>query len=596
MKDSTLLRDRIREISYNEDYSLQKKAFDVLMPEVKRKRMDYLQLMIYSSQYEMTLGSNTEESKAEREKIVSEVKKIFSTHKDAAVKGAYFTFIGTNELYYGDRKKAYEYLFNAAKISKDIDVINYLNSSNKLKYFAIEVRDFDTAILLEQAFLKYCKKDRKQDKMLSESYRALAKLFTLKKDPINTKKYLDSAEYAKKMYGTPPSFYIEETYGRLAFLKGNYNEALQYYNKDIAKCKSEGKEYPDSHILKLVVFDKMKQKDSITKEMSILKDMEQEIFTNRDISFDYYPLKIKHTTGEEQKRAMEGFLTLQKNILEENAGIITAKYRYEKEISDQKQHYETTLAQKKKNDLIKLFVGLSTILLLLYLIFIYRNQKRKLQIKNKNLEMGIMNSKFEAITRERNRISKELHDDLGAAFTSISMATQMVKERPEKTQTYLDVIYTNSNRISEKINEIVWSLNTRNDNLGSLCGYIKNFAKRFFEPTSIDLKIHTANSIDTHKEKFVHADKRRMIYLTSKEILNNIVKHAEAKSTTIELVLDDVSNFSIKITDDGKGININENHTGNGLKNIAENLKHINGSYHYETSNNGTEFLVSVKI
>ena len=135
-----------------------------------------------------------------------------------------------------------------------------------------------------------------------------------------------------------------------------------------------------------------------------------------------------------------------------------------------------------------------------------------------------------------------------------------------------------------------------NDNLGSLTAYISNFAKRFFEPTSIDLKIHTANSIDTHKEKFVHADKRRMIYLTSKEILNNIVKHAEAKSTTIELVLDDVSNFSIKITDDGKGININENHTGNGLKNIAENLKHINGSYHYGTSNNGTEFLVSVKI
>jgi signal transduction histidine kinase len=168
--------------------------------------------------------------------------------------------------------------------------------------------------------------------------------------------------------------------------------------------------------------------------------------------------------------------------------------------------------------------------------------------------------------------------------------------RIEKVEEYLEVIFNSSNQMSEKINEVIWSLNTRNDNLESLIAYITSFAKRFLEPTEIDLRIHIENSVGTNKEKFIPANKRRIIYLICKEILNNIVKHADAKNTIIELILEDIKTFKIKIKDDGKGIKLNENQTGNGLKNIAENLTHINGSYDYITSDNGTEFLISVKI
>ncbi len=310
----------------------------------------------------------------------------------------------------------------------------------------------------------------------------------------------------------------------------------------------------------------------------------------------YYPLKIKYTTGEEQKKAMEDFLTLQKNILEENSGMQTAKYRYEKEQSEQKHRYETKINNQKKKNIITILASSVLGLVLLNIIFFLSRKKTKLESNNKELKLNILNTKFDAITKERNRISKELHDDLGATFTSISMATQMLKNFPEKSDKYLQVISNNSNRMSEKVNEIVWSLNSRNDNLGSLSAYIINFAKKFFEPTSIHLNIETDKTIEENHEKFVAADKRRMIFLTAKEILNNIMKHADAKNVVMKLILDGENKFSIKIKDDGKGIELPENHSGNGLKNIAENIGNIKGECSYETSDNGTEFLISVKI
>lgn len=264
---------------------------------------------------------------------------------------------------------------------------------------------------------------------------------------------------------------------------------------------------------------------------------------------------------------------------------------------------ENTIAEKEQKIKEQKFyiAGFAVTLLLMaaIVLLLYINQQRKKQLEAQriaNLEQQILvekaTLKMQAENDERKRISKEIHDDVGPALTTLTMAANMINAPAgdSNQKKMISLIQQNAKAISTQINEIVWSLNSNNDNLQSLVAYIRKFASNFLDTTGMKLSFHsTLNGDDNMLEGY----KRRNIYHTVKEILNNAVKYSKASQVDMNFIKE--SNFfNITIHDNGVGLPENIMY-GNGLGNIKENIGKIKGTVQWE-NNNGFSVKMSVPL
>lgn len=345
---------------------------------------------------------------------------------------------------------------------------------------------------------------------------------------------------------------------------------------------------------KIGVLEKLGLRDSISTTLEQAKKVEKYSINDRDEIMKYYLVKLKYSQGKEKIQYLEKYNKLLQEIIQDNKGIQTAKINFEIDKKSLEDHLQKEKQLKRKNNFIYLLVII--LVTLFSIIILFLNTKRnKLTLKNKKLELDILQTAYRSAQIERNRISRELHDDLGATFTSINMATNILKEQQLENTKYLDIIHNNSARMNQKINEIIWSLNTKNDTLESLVAYITKFSKKFLENTPIQLLISKHEEIAINIEKFIPSERRRIIYLACKEIINNTVKHAEASEIKLNFSLLD-NEFSIIISDNGKGFEPLTANNGNGLKNIKDNMEYISANYHLETSEKGTIHKIIIKI
>ena len=137
---------------------------------------------------------------------------------------------------------------------------------------------------------------------------------------------------------------------------------------------------------------------------------------------------------------------------------------------------------------------------------------------------------------------------------------------------------------------IIWAMNTRNDTVEGLIHYLHNYATEFLETLGITCQFLIPEFPPIVQEQTINGEKRRQLFLTIKEVLNNIVKHAQATRVTIMITwVKDV--LEIHITDNGKGLDSapdNEDgaietnpklgsKNGNGLKNMRVRMEKIGG-------------------
>jgi signal transduction histidine kinase len=121
-------------------------------------------------------------------------------------------------------------------------------------------------------------------------------------------------------------------------------------------------------------------------------------------------------------------------------------------------------------------------------------------------------------------------------------------------------------------------MNSNNDTIDNLVSYIRSYALEYFDNTPISCKITTPEYIEPSE---LSGDKRRNIFLSVKETLNNALKHSKASEITIDF---DIGNMlTIVITDNGVGFDFKKiRQFGNGLKNIANRIENIGGTYKIE--------------
>jgi signal transduction histidine kinase len=215
----------------------------------------------------------------------------------------------------------------------------------------------------------------------------------------------------------------------------------------------------------------------------------------------------------------------------------------------------------------------------------------KLEAEKKEFETQI--AVIKAQQEERNRISADMHDDLGAGMTTISMYSELAKSKlVDNPIPEIEKISSAANELLNKMNAIIWSMSSSNDSLGNMIAYIRSYALEYFEDTGINCKINIPEKLPNIQ---VIGEIRRNVFLVVKEALNNILKHAKATEVSINLIRVE-DELTLFIQDNGIGINMdNLRQFGNGLKNMKKRMKDVDIEFSIENKN-GTLITLHRKV
>ncbi|UFH53332.1 ATP-binding protein [Spirosoma sp. KNUC1025] len=254
--------------------------------------------------------------------------------------------------------------------------------------------------------------------------------------------------------------------------------------------------------------------------------------------------------------------------------------------------------ERQRQNLWLLIAGLIGLVAMGGLVFasLYSRQRQRtadtaLVAAQRERELAVVQSELQGQQKERLRISKEMHDDLGASLTAIGLLSEVVKSRMgTNTTPEIEKISTISADMVTAMNEIIWSLNTRNDSLNGLIAYTRAYASEFIDNTDLRLKTDVQES--AHEIAMRGAD-RRNVFLTVKEALNNVVKHAGATQITL-LIRPETDRLVIEVNDNGHGFTPNEKTSlRNGLGNMQNRMNESGGNCEIVSSSTGTSVRIT---
>ena len=191
------------------------------------------------------------------------------------------------------------------------------------------------------------------------------------------------------------------------------------------------------------------------------------------------------------------------------------------------------------------------------------------------------------IERERSRIARDIHDDLGAQLTRITMisdSTRAEVSNPESAAAGLGKIYDTARELTRSMDEIVWAVNPRHDTLESLATYLEKFGHDWLASAGIRCRLDLPLQFP---ERHLSSEVRHNLFLAFKEALHNVVKHSGASEVSIRLSLCENS-FEIAVEDNGRGFEVGDTFApsasrgrvvpGNGIENMKQRLQSIGGN------------------
>lgn len=213
--------------------------------------------------------------------------------------------------------------------------------------------------------------------------------------------------------------------------------------------------------------------------------------------------------------------------------------------------------------------------------------RRRIIAQQKEIE------KQKSIRRERERISRDLHDDIGSGLSAVKLQAEYLESLPkdEWTKENLHNIVDESEELTTSMREIVWSLNTQYDNLKDFVQYTRRYAVQYFDKSKIKLNIEAPMDVqDIELNGLV----RRNVFLVYKEALHNIIKHSQASEVNVQIEVSDAQ-LMISIQDNGSGFNA-EGKSGNGLQSMQYRMNAVSGKYDLKSSTDGTTITFSIHL
>ena len=187
--------------------------------------------------------------------------------------------------------------------------------------------------------------------------------------------------------------------------------------------------------------------------------------------------------------------------------------------------------------------------------------------------------RLHAAERERTRIARDIHDDLGSSLTEIGLLGALaVREstQPAEAREQVARIMARAEELTRKLDETVWAVNPKNDSLRHLASYLCNLTKEFLEPTAIRCRLDVAANLPDIP---LTTEVRHNVFLVAKEALNNAVRHSGAAEIGLSMAVNE-GVFTLEVNDNGRGFSAEAKRgSGNGLRNMAGRMEEIGGQF-----------------
>jgi len=187
----------------------------------------------------------------------------------------------------------------------------------------------------------------------------------------------------------------------------------------------------------------------------------------------------------------------------------------------------------------------------------------------------------EALERERARIARDLHDQLGANLTQVTLLGELAeadKDLPDEVEDHAQQICNTARETTRALDEIVWAANPSNDTLEGLINYVCKYAQEYLALAQLRYRLDVPSPVPTVT---LQPEVRHNIFLAAKEAVNNVVKHADATEARVALRLEE-SGFTLEIADNGRGPGGTETKAAksrNGMRNMRKRMSDIGGNF-----------------
>jgi signal transduction histidine kinase/tetratricopeptide (TPR) repeat protein len=307
--------------------------------------------------------------------------------------------------------------------------------------------------------------------------------------------------------------------------------------------------------------------------------------------------KLNHLQQQVNLGQQEQRISILKDFYEKNQKLLLADER------NKAQQSEITL-----RGIITTVVSLLALLLVVAIILAFRffRQRQRIQqlehfqqmkIQERELEVKSIESRLKAVEIERNRIASDLHDDIGAALSSIRIYSAALErkfdENPLEAKSLNQRITDASKGMMERMSDIVWSIHPKNDGAESLLLRMKSYASEILG--SNDISLTYAIGKETEHLQF-NMQARKNLYLIFKEAINNISKYSKASVVNVEFYIQ--NEFLIfNINDNGVGFNVMQASAGHGLRSMSQRLELLKGNLHIISHHNeGTKLECKIPL
>ena len=295
---------------------------------------------------------------------------------------------------------------------------------------------------------------------------------------------------------------------------------------------------------------------------------------NDQLTASAYLVRCYQKTGRtaDASRAFENYLKLKDSVEQkknaENYRELLLKYESEKKQAallalEKENRLNSKVAAARKRWIIILLIFVITVVPVS--IFAFYNFRKRQQL--------------EKLNELRNKISRDLHDEVGATLSSIqvysSVAAKAMNQNQQQAYDALDRIFRNTEQAMENMNDIVWAIKTYTSGVATLTDKLKNYGYEILAPRGINCTYNIDPEVES---KLTNIEARKNILLIAKEAINNAAKYSGASELSIH-VKSENGFFELIVKDNGAGITSMHPFKGNGIMNMKKRTELLSGTF-----------------
>ena len=188
------------------------------------------------------------------------------------------------------------------------------------------------------------------------------------------------------------------------------------------------------------------------------------------------------------------------------------------------------------------------------------------------------------IERERMRIARDIHDEIGANLTQIALLSELAQSdlaKPDQAKAHMDKVFLIAQSLARELDEIIWAVNPAGNTLEQFAAHLCTFAPRFLHSAGVRCRLDVPDVLPAIP---LPASVRHHLHLSVKESLHNIVKHAQATEVWLRLKLAP-GTITLILEDNGRGFQpASDAISGaNGLGNLRLRMKEVGGSFEQQS-------------